>query len=74
MKEFVELIVPDVFHESILLSITKGMEKGWKKALMENTRDNKFQQSRGAGEGYINMRMLQRTENRDVLHRMPGGH
>ena len=60
--------------ESIHLSITKGKEKGWKKALMENTRDNKFQQSRGAGEGYIDMRMLQRTENRDVLHRRPGGH
>ena len=45
MKEFVKLIVPDVFHESILLSITKGKKKGWKKALMENTRDNKFQQS-----------------------------
>ena len=45
VKEFVELIVPHVFHESILLSITKGKEKGWKKALMENTRDYKFQHS-----------------------------
>ena len=32
-------------------SITKGKEKGWKKALMESTGDNEFQQSRGAGEG-----------------------
>ena len=31
---------------------------------MENTGDNEFQQSRGAGEGiYIDMRMVQRTHD-----------